>query len=477
VSDAERDEVPTGEDAEAIEPRRAASARFEVAAEPGSAAAMRDAMDPANQSLGEALRLSYRLLQVGIAALVVTFLVSGFQTVDEGAAGVKTLFGAIEGPPGDEVLPPGLHPSWPYPVGQIVTVELKRLVEVNDAFWPRYRRGEKTLEEATDAADITRHLQPGEDGSLVTAGGDLAHLLIQAEYVVEDPVSMMRTLRPALVPTVVRRAIERGAVAAAARLTLEELTELREAPEIAVLEESQRVLDELGCGVRIASVVLPVRTAPLAVRKNYAEVLTKREQAKTAIDRARQEAAARLTQAAGPVAAADLIRLINEYESALTLRDDAGADAVLARIGERLAARDVGGESAMIVARAEAALSARRSELAREVRRLQGLLPAYRENPRQLVRQLWLETVREVLAQPEAEVFAVPGGLASLDLGLTSSPDVMQVRRRADLERKKREADQSALTLQPFRLDTRTIMINQAGRRLERDASGGFGRP
>jgi len=93
------------------------------------------------------------------------------------------------------------------------------------------------------------------------------------------------------------------------------------------------------------------------------------------------------------------------------------------------------------------------------------------------VRQLWLETVREVLAQPEAEVFTVPGGLASVDLGLTSSPDVMQVRRRADLERRKREADQSALTLQPFRLDTRTIMINQAGRRLERDASGGFGRP
>jgi hypothetical protein len=40
-------------------PRRAASAEFEVQAEVGSQAALREAMDPANQSLTEALRLSF----------------------------------------------------------------------------------------------------------------------------------------------------------------------------------------------------------------------------------------------------------------------------------------------------------------------------------------------------------------------------------------------------------------------------------
>ena len=69
----------------------------------------------------------------------------------------------------------------------------------------------------------------------------------------------------------------------------------------------------------------------------------------------------------------------------------------------------------------------------------------------------------------------MPGNLALVDMAIESSPDVMQLRRRAELERKKREADAAALSLQPFRLDTRNIMINQAGRRLERDASRGFG--
>ena len=91
-------QLPEDDGAEA--PRRGASARFDVAGGPGTEAAMRQAMDPANQSLGEALRLSYRVLQLGILVLVAVFLLSGFQTVQEGQTGVKTVFGRIQGAPG-----------------------------------------------------------------------------------------------------------------------------------------------------------------------------------------------------------------------------------------------------------------------------------------------------------------------------------------------------------------------------------------
>ena len=53
------EEEPAEEDA----PRRAASAQFVVQSEVGSQALLREAMDPANQSLREALRLSFRVLQ------------------------------------------------------------------------------------------------------------------------------------------------------------------------------------------------------------------------------------------------------------------------------------------------------------------------------------------------------------------------------------------------------------------------------
>ena len=87
--DGERD-VPAERPLEVEEPRRLASARFVVEEVDSKAAHLRAAMDPANQSLGEALRLSYRVLQIAIVALVVTFLFSGFQSVRDGATGATT---------------------------------------------------------------------------------------------------------------------------------------------------------------------------------------------------------------------------------------------------------------------------------------------------------------------------------------------------------------------------------------------------
>ena len=101
--------------------RRAASARFEVDAKVGSEALMRGAMDPANQSMAEALRLSYRVLQMVILVLIVLFFVSSVQTVDDDQGGVLTRWGAIQKTNGDPNLSPGL--KWgvlPYPISEFI---------------------------------------------------------------------------------------------------------------------------------------------------------------------------------------------------------------------------------------------------------------------------------------------------------------------------------------------------------------------
>ena len=77
------------------QPRRAASAEFEVDTEIGSQAALREAMDPANQSLANALRLSFRVLQAVIVVLVAMFLISGVKIVKQGQSGVMLRFGAV----------------------------------------------------------------------------------------------------------------------------------------------------------------------------------------------------------------------------------------------------------------------------------------------------------------------------------------------------------------------------------------------
>ena len=104
-------------------PRRAASARLEVRGGPGREAMLREALDPANQSLRDALRLSFRVLQLVMVVLVVVFLFSGLKTIEPGQIGLRLQLGQLE----EEALEPGaLGPAipgggchrarWPWPI-------------------------------------------------------------------------------------------------------------------------------------------------------------------------------------------------------------------------------------------------------------------------------------------------------------------------------------------------------------------------
>jgi len=71
----------------------------------------------------------------------------------------------------------------------------------------------------------------------------------------------------------------------------------------------------------------------------------------------------------------------------------------------------------------------------------------------------------------------VPLNLARIQLGIESSEDVMQMRRDAELQRKKnaRLAEEGDM-IRGFQWGRSQIILQGPGRRLERDASGGFGR-
>ena len=460
-------------------PRREKSAEFEV--DGGDPTQFRDALDPANQSLADALKLSYRVLQLAILALAVIFIFSGFQTVRENSTGLRTLFGRIVGEVGDQQVGPGLQVFWPYPVGEIVTVPLKRTVEVNNAFFPMLRtRGpgggaEQSIDQAIENASVDRPIRPGGDGSLILRGGDLAHCRVSADYTIEDSVAYLERFTPEQADEVVRMAIERAMVHVAATLELASFVDDRDTTNREVQARTQTTLDELDSGIRVTSISTSDRMPPLAVAKSVQGVQQSREQAKIAVEVARREGATTLDDAAGSAAFDDIVGLIAEYETEISRGDGDAADAVLARIGERFDAEDIGGEASTTLTRARAYRSMIESGLGTFARRVDSLSASYRENPRQLVRQLWLDAYREVLDGPEVEVISAPPGLGGLALRMKSSTDVSNARREGALQRKTAGALKDT-DLSGFQLGSRQISIDKAGRRLQRDASGGFGR-
>lgn len=471
----EEDDLGTEDDS----PRREKSAEFTVVADAAATTDLRDAMDPANQSLTEALRLSYRVLQLAILALGVVFLFSGFQTVEENRTGIRTLFGAIEGEGSDAQISAGLQPFWPYPVGEIITVPLKRTVSVEQSFWPNFGAKSLTLEEATTNAETSRPLRPGPegkgDGSLILEGGDLAHCRMTAEYSIDDAVSFLTRFTPEQADEIVKLVLEQATVHTAATMTLAGFIEGDEAIS-EIRRRAQESLNANESGIRIATVSVTDRVPPLAVRRSVQQVQSARERAKIAVEVARRESTTILDDAAGASALAGLIELIGDYETALSRGDEAEAEVVLARIGERFESDEIGGEAAKTMTEARAFRYMIESSVGSDVRRLMSLVPAYTENPNQLVRQLWLDAYNEVLSGPEVEVISAPPGLRGLALRMKSSMDVSTARRNAASNAKKVDAMRGMADMNNWQLGGRQININRSGRRLNRDARGGYGR-
>lgn len=456
--------------------RRDKSAEFEVMDGAGAQAEMRRAMDPANQSLAEALRLSYRILQVVIIGLAVVFVFSGFQTISENSTGVRTFFGAIEGEGDSAHLEPGLQPFWPYPVGEIITVPLKRNVRVDKEFWPRLPSTQITIEQATDAADVNTPIRPGVDGSLMLLNGDLAHARIEAEYEIDNAEAFLDRFSSEEADEVVRLSLERAAVQVAAGSTLENFLENPEGTKKQIKTVAQSTLDEIDSGIRLVNVSVPERIAPLAVGKARQGVQLAKERAKTALEIARSDVAKLEAEVVGTTAFEELLKLINAYEMELSRGDNASAEAVLSKINTRFEDDDIGGDAANLVTQARTYRSMIEATLGNDARRLAGLVPSFRENPRQLVRQLWLEAYQSILNGPEVEVFSAPPGVGGLALRVSSSQEVSTARRDASVERRKMDENQSLFRDGVWQLGTRQMSIDKAGRRLNRGATGGFGR-
>ncbi|MDY7108707.1 MAG: SPFH domain-containing protein [Planctomycetota bacterium] len=448
VPDPEGVDVPVEEDApaESEAPRRAASAEFIVRSDVGSQARLREAMDPANQSLRDALRLSFRVLQVVILVLIVLFVFSGFQTVREGQSGVMLRWGKILEVDGRRDLEPGPKFSkLPYPAGEFVLFpDRNRWVDVGNAFWPGIPPG-RTFDEAVSGASVNTFLRPGEDGVLLTRDGDIAHMRVRAQYEIDDPVDFVNTVENDSVDPnaldadrLVRLALERATVHSVAGLTLTQLVDFSEEDKDALKDEAQRLLDDVGAGIRIVQIELPVDPTPaLAIRKAFGDLQETRTEAERRIENARQEANKALIAAAGEKYEG-ILALIEQYENALALEDEPAAEDLLAQINDRLEEKR-SGDVAEIIDFARAYRSTVESTLGNEARRFAGLLPAYRENPALVAWQLWSAAYENVLSREDVEIFYVPDGVAMINLQLSGYDKVRQTRRTNMLERSEQE--------------------------------------
>jgi regulator of protease activity HflC (stomatin/prohibitin superfamily) len=454
-----------------VEPiRRAASAQFVVDSDVGSAAALREAMDPANRSLTDALQMSFRMLQVVIIVLLILFVFSGFKTVGSTQSGVATVWGRIVDRDG---LEPGLRMNWPPPIGEFVLFQSDgRTVDDMGVFIPQdmVLRGDQAVERAS-ARD---NLVPGRDGSFLTDGGELAHVRVSAEYSILDPVGFLNTIPDSQADAIVRVALERAVVHVGGSHTLHALQDDLSNEEIQELigDSAQAVLNDIGSGIQITSVTLSEEIQPpmyiQRIQENFSQ---SRQTAEAKIERARQNAQDMLIGAAGD-AYPELARLMRTYEE-LWEQDDVGADDQLSKINAFFDSEALAGQAALSISTAHRFQSLVDQTLGREARRFTGLLPAYRKHPELVIAEKWLHAYGSVLARQDVEILYVPQGLGSMGIDISGLESVRDIRRRADILARESAKGMLSGDSSDYMMRSDEIKLDQAQRQLSIDTRSG----
>lgn len=397
------------------QPTRRGSVTFREAGDATDAASM---LDPANQSLAEALNILLKLLYVGVAALFVAYLISGFKFVKEGERGIRLLFGRVE----DSSLEPGFRWGPPFPFGDIVTVSSGvNSVAIEKEYWP-YDGGsdKKSIENIAP----TPSLKPnqGGSGSIITGDGNLVHARWSAQYRKQNAKLFAENVMPNEEEMLVRMAIGRGVVRACAEVPIDQMLRTSAESQGSIASRAKAIaqdaLDQAKSGIMIESLSLTDVTPPLYVRQDFAKTQSAAANAEKVKENATSARTGVLNATAGDVSDL-LIQKIDAYELALSKSDSKGAEALLTEIDSVLEGKGVeidgttkhaSGSVTKLVSDAKTYRDQVVNQAMRDVERFEALLKQFRANPLVMVNTQWTNAVSAFYKRPSVTTMYLPQG-------------------------------------------------------------------
>ncbi len=275
-------------------------------------------LDPAQQSLADALRWSFTVLKWGMVLVIVFYLFSNVFSVPSGYVAVRLRFGEVVGDGRDQVIQAGgLHFAFPYPIEEVILIKTSsQQIALSKEFW-----WEQQPNQPADAP--SRPLKPDKDGSLLTGDANIVHARWTLTYGVSDPVAFaMNVGDHETANNLVRAATEEGVVLAIAQSTLDDVMRSTH-DKAAIRMHAQATLDEMHTGLVITDdISLKTPTIPGSVRQAYEAVLAAESQRGQAVEMATADRNTKLSETAGAGQGA-LSEMIRQYDLASTANDAA----------------------------------------------------------------------------------------------------------------------------------------------------------
>ena len=242
--------------------------------------------DAGSQALSEALRSSFFIVKIAMAALVVIILVSGVFTVNPGEKAVILRFGRPVGEGQKMLLSSGrLYWSYPYPIDEVVRIPISEIQKVTSSVGWYLTSPAQELAGTEPPAGPS--LNPAIDGYVFTADQNIIHTRVTVSYHIDDPLTAIFNFASGTnhqfdlsgISNAVQNAANNAIVATAAHFTVDDiLTGDRAGFRAAVERHINDLVESEHLGVVIDPGQCQVESvAPRQLKDVFAAVTTARQ--------------------------------------------------------------------------------------------------------------------------------------------------------------------------------------------------------
>ena len=400
-------------------------------------------VDAAERSLSEALGISFAILKVIMVVLVLAYLASGFRTVGSNEQALGLTLGKISGVGEARVLDHGWHWVFPYPIGEIIRIPVKKQIKLSvDRFWYEQTRNDVLGEGPKPRRIVRDKLNPIREGYCLTRsqkqetkaaagqmpgsdGSDynIVHSRWEVEYQIDSIEKFftnvyVEALRPGEVyediliestTPLVRSAIETAVATAMVQYSIDEALQSRDTIPRHVKQLAQRQLSLVDSGIRITSVQLVDVEWPKQVNTAFEDYFTASQTSQETISKARTYAEQTLTDAGGQVAEMLYRELMKEEPDAEQVE---------------FLWSQVAGQSQDTLAQAMAYRTKVVEDARANANYLKSILPEFRKRPELVTQRIYFDTIEQVLANAEETFILQPAaGLKGQEIRILVNKD------------------------------------------------------
>jgi membrane protease subunit HflK len=377
--------------------------------------------------LAGALRVSFVVLKIIMAVLVILFLVSGVRTVGPGERAIVLWFGKIHGVGEARLLGPGLKLLLPYPIHEIVRIPVERKVNLAvNSFWYYQKLGDEMVEAANQKSYAPPTLNPLTEGyclvrgekqsptAAVSEGSD--YNILHSRWVLTYQITdVERFFKNCFVDTsrlqagqnyadVIEQSITPllenlfadAVVTTMVNYTIEEaMFEKVSSVTEHVKDRLQKKLADIDSGIKVVSVQIRDITWPRQVSGAFEAALTATQAKQKVISEAKLYAEKTLNETAGPVAV-ELLAALHDASSDRQKQEPLW-EQVAGKAQEKIA--DSRGYRTQVVENARA-----------NAEYLVRILPEYRKHPKLVIQRIYQDAIEQVLRNADEKIVIQPAG-------------------------------------------------------------------